>query len=549
MNKTTYFDLNKPELSDSAAIGKLNENMDIIDEEIHKTPLTVNNTSPDPVNRDIQITTVPLAENLASDEYQNNTGTFVIRSSGGEASIANGIAWMTTVKGNIVKTGFVQEVLNMTVNSTDDENPISATIDHDTFVAYVTVSGTITLSYTDSWSSDPSLYGITVTGTPVDGDSIVVVYVKGNRGTISVTSPTSFVSTGWNLYNNVTGYARVVKYSDNYGFMISGAYTSIAFADTPAGSQISLSPVDGYFMLPPGKTSGYIIVNGGNETDTAIWMTWSDWIEEANGGVFEPYSQTMIDLSGIMVNFPYGLMKAGNIYDEIDLNAGKAYSRIERLAYNAENLETVINSGVTYDTDTNFIYAELLNPEIYNIELSGEYTVNDHGIEYFVGTSIGATAEFLYPNDLKGKLRRDVVTISQQTLSEQQQEQVRENIGAAGASELEQKINVNAPLFFVKQYKTINTVSVNSNAEKALTYGNFGITPIDGYTPIAYVSFSGKAGILLRRADPISNSAESGTTIIAVRNVTGSTISGFNPAISILYVKSELVTTPPEVQS
>ena len=91
----------------------------------------------------------------------------------------------------MVKTGYVAESIDMTVNGDD----IDATLDRDTFVSYVESSGTITLSYTSSWSADPANYGITVTGTPANGDSIVVVYVKENRGTITAAEPSSFVST------------------------------------------------------------------------------------------------------------------------------------------------------------------------------------------------------------------------------------------------------------------------------------------------------------------------------------------------------------------
>ena len=424
---TPFFNLIKPAKTDPTAISQLNSDMDIIDTEMHRPPLTVNETEPDE-NRNIQITTVPLADNLTSDEAQVNQGTYILRASGGEASIANGSAWLSDIHGNMVKAGYVPESITMTVTPAEDSD-ISATIDRDTFVEAVSASGTITLTYTTEWSANPETYGITVTGTPVNGDQIVVVYVKENRGTITTSNPTSFVSTGWNLYNHSAGYARVVKYSDEYAFMIDGTYTGLTFAETLSGEQTAITPVDGYFTLPAGAENGYVFVSGGNSTDTAIWMTWSDWIDEANGGVFEPYSQTSVDLSGIMVSFPFGLMRVGNTYDEINLNTLRAYSRIERMAYTEENLADVIASGVPYDTDTGYIYAVRTSPVTYTISISGEYTVSDHGMEMFLGTSVAVTASSLYGNDLKGKLRRDVLTISQQTLTEAQKAQVQENIG------------------------------------------------------------------------------------------------------------------------
>ena len=425
---TPFFNLFKLIKGDSYDIQQFNDNMDVIDTEMHRPPLTVNSHEPNE-ERDIQIDTVPLADNLTSDEAQINTGTFIERTSGGEASIADGSAWLSDIKGNMVKTGYVAESIQMTVTLADPttESPISASLDRDTFVEEVTSSQTITLTYSNAWSANPATYGITVTGTPVAGDQIVVVYVKENRGTITVANPTSFMSTGWNLYNHAAGYARVVKYSDEYGFMIAGTYTALKFSTTLDGEQTTITPVDGYFTIP---SDGFVVVTGGNSTDTEIWMTWSDWTEEANSGVFEAYTSSSIDLTGVMTDFPYGLMRIGNVADEINLNVGKAYSRIQRLEYTDENLASVIASGVPYDTDTDYIYAVRVEPVSYTISLDGQYEVSDHGIEVFVGTSIALTASALYGNDLKGKLRRDVLTISQQTLTSGQQSQVRTNIGA-----------------------------------------------------------------------------------------------------------------------
>ena len=65
----------------------------------------------------------------------------------------------------------------------EEEDPITATIDEETCLAYVTgVSGTVTLEYTSSWSEDPANYGVTVTGTPTSGDQIVVSWNKNGDG-------------------------------------------------------------------------------------------------------------------------------------------------------------------------------------------------------------------------------------------------------------------------------------------------------------------------------------------------------------------------------
>lgn len=431
---TTFFNLFKPAKTDPQAISKINENMDIIDTEMHKPPLTVNNIEPDSTTRDLQITEVPLAGNLSSDIAQLVTGTFVQRTSGGDASIDDGQAFLTSIKGNMTHTGQVAEVINMTVTPAEreeGEEGITATIDDDTFRAYVSSSGTITLTYTTAWSADPTNYGITVTGTPINGDVITVVYVKEDRGTITPTTPATFNSTGWNLYDNDTGYAKVVKYSDTYGFMIGGNYSLIEFATTVAGTRSAVSVVAGEFVVP---SDGYVFITGGDAT-TYIFATWSDWTSGYEGN-FESYTDDEIDLSEIMLTFPYGLLAVGNTRDEINLNTQKAINRVQRLAYTAENLATVIASGLPYDADTNYIYAVLATPVSTDIDIDGTYTVSDHGIEFFTGTSVGAVVETLYGENLKDKLRTDVVTISAQTLESTQQAQVRTNIGAASQADL-----------------------------------------------------------------------------------------------------------------
>lgn len=447
---TPYFNLVKPAKTDSAAIEQLDSNMDTIDTEMHKPPLTVNDIDPDG-NRNIQIDEVPLAGNLSTDIAQLITGDFIVRPSGGDAAISNGSASIVSIKGNMVKTGYVPESISMTVTS----STITATLDRDTFVSYVTSSGTITLTYTDEWSADPANYGITVSGSPGINDTIVIEYVKENRGIITPADPSSFTSTGWNLYNDDTGYARVVKYSDEYGYLLGGAYTLVDFAETLTGARSSVSVVNGYFSVP---SDGYVFITGGNET-TYVLATWSDWIDGYPGD-FETYTADTISISEAMLNFPYGLLAVGNVRDEINLNTQKAINRVQRMTFTPENLEMVIESGVAYDTDTNFIYAELETPTTTNISIDGTYTVSDHGIEYFTGTSVPVVMESLYGENLKDKLRRDVVTISQQTLTNAQKAQVLQNIGAASKDSVDKFTSSEWQLFSNLVQTTQTSVSV-----------------------------------------------------------------------------------------
>ena len=110
--------------------------------------------------------------------------------------------------------------------------------------------------------------------------------------------------------------------------------------------------------------------------------------------------------------FPYGLLRVGDIRDEIDLNTGLAISNVQRLAYSDENLATAQASGREWEADTDYIYLERATATTNEIELDGQYDVSDHGLEYFTGTDVSVYAIIIYGNNLKNKLERDVVTKS-----------------------------------------------------------------------------------------------------------------------------------------
>lgn len=507
--------------------------------QIKDAVLTVNSETPDS-NGNIEINRVDTAGNLETSFKQNSTGTFQIRTSGGSAAVTNGNATLSAVYGNIVRDGYTPESIQVNVTPVDEDEPISAKMtDRDTFIENVTESTTITLTYTTDWSEDPSSYGITVTGTPASGDKIEIVYVKEVRGVIYTTAPETFVSTGWNLFNSSLGYARVVKYSDEYGYKIDGAYTGIAFSTTPSGTQTPISPSStGLFSIPG---DGYVFVTGGNATTTAIYPTWSDWVTGYPGS-FEAYTVTQISLDSIVSTyFPYGLCAVDNVRDEINISAGYAYRRIDRMEYTDANLATVKSSGLGYIYDEEYIYAVRSIPVQTQISsmISGGYTVNDHGLEMFTDTMIPAMALTVYSMNLKNKLERDTVTISQQTLSSADQAQIRKNIGASGATEMATKMNYDDPLFLIKQY-TYKTGSISANSEKSYTATNLGITDVAGYKPIGILQIStGKAGVFARNYTV--NSINADTTVIVLRNITGSSVSGCNIGITVAYVKDTLI--------
>ena len=382
----------------------------------------------------VQIDSVPFADNLNSSTSQSNAEAFIFRTTGGYTSVSNGDAWLQRIMGDNVHTGYSPASCSMAVSS----DVITAEIDAEAFLAEMTdASGEMTFTYgAEGWDEDPGDYGITVTGDPEEGDNITVAYALEVRGTITVSDPQTFVSTGWNLYNHTLGYARVKKYSDQYGYAIGGNYTSIKFSTTVGGEQTSVAVTGGKFDI---MADGYIWVTGGDATTTKIWATWSDWQAQANGGVFAAYSQTVIDLSSVMSSyFPYGLLRAGSYQDEINLSTNHAYNRVTRMAYNDTNLEIAQSSGLDYECDENYIYLGLAqaDQQDHTISVNNQYTSDDHGLEYFTGTDVDVYSWVVYGNNLKNKLERNVLTIGQQTLSSSEKTQVLSNIGAASSSAL-----------------------------------------------------------------------------------------------------------------
>lgn len=390
---------------------------------------SVNGVKPSP-DGNVAIDVVPVAKNLVAADSQQSSGAFVCRTSGGVASIADGKAWLEDVQGNRVRAEYTPQELTMQVNMVpreDGEQMISAMLDEDAFVEYQTESIELVLEYTDNWSMNPSLYGIYVTGTPKSGDTITVHYVKEYQGLITATTPTALVSTGWNLYDHSKGYARVVLYSDDYGYRVDGTYTALSFSETLTGERTPITVVGGSFMIP---SDGYVFVSGGVNADTAIYATWSDWTEGYDVD-FQTYREYRVDLSNAMTHFPNGLMRVGLVHDEIDLSSQKAISRIQRLNNTPENLMYVQDMGVEYEVDENYIYAVRIEPESYTISIDGEYTVDDHGIEFFDGTDVATNAQMVYGSNLIDKLRTDVISISAMDITEAQKKEARKNLGTS----------------------------------------------------------------------------------------------------------------------
>ena len=507
---------------------KISEKMAELEQGIDGVVTSVNGETPD--NGNVTLEKVPLADNLDSTQKQTSQGEFTVRMAGGAASLSDGPANLLRVLGNTVRTGHTDESLDLTVNSDSCEASVT---DLDTFREAMGESGTLTLSYTSDWSDDPADYGITVTGTPDNGDSIVVVWVQEIPGTITNADPTGFSITGWNLYSQTAGYARVVRYSDDYGYAISGSYTALAFSQTETGTRSAITPgAGGLFQVP---SDGYLWVTGGG-SDTAVWATWSDWVNGYQGD-FEAYSKTTISLTTIMSTlYPDGLCSVGNVRDYIDIAGGNAYQWIDIMENTAENMAVAEASGRPFTYDETDIYLTRATADVTALSgvlaISGNYTVNGHGLEMFEGSTVPVGAWTSYGVDLRNKLERDVLTVSQQTLTDEQKKQVRDNIGAAA----QETVDLMNGMFKYTYYS--KKISLANNTGIRLKASDFGFSTPAGYKVVGFCRYtSGSYMVPVSYVNPFANGDDNA---IGMYNNSGSAKNDITAGIGVLYVRSNM---------
>lgn len=494
----------------------------------------------------VTINSVSLADNLSADNAQTSVGSYLTRATGGNASVQDGEATMIRIGGGCVHTGQVEESLTMRVamveRPTEEEEGILATIDRDAFKAEYSESGTYTYVYGGSvWVPALDDTGITVEGTPLTGDTITVNYIVGDRGTITPARPIAFVSTGWNLYNPQAVGQLLPRYSDSYGYKISGTYTGVQYSPTENGEKQNIAVASGgLFNIP---ADGYVFISGGNSTDTCLIATWSDWTA-GSGLAWAAYEEDTIDISEIMTSrFPYGLLAVGTVRDEINVNLQKAISRIGRVAYSDETVASLISAGRAYDADTDYIYFVKETEDEYDIVLVGEYAVSEHGVERFAAAAGSAPirTESLYGVNLKSKLERDVVTISSQDLSEDQQASARANIGAVSAADVTEIISGstdNRPMIIVRE---VQSEMLTIAASKMVDSGILEIPEEEGYTPVGIVGWDTIPGATTSRRQYVlmyGLRISDGQIVYSARNLTSGGAIKIYLAVSVLYLRA-----------
>ena len=117
----------------------------------------------------------------------------------------------------------------------------------------------------------------------------------------------------------------------------------------------------------------------------------------------------------------------GSVADELDLERGLYIKRIGVISI--EYLPSI--GSAEYITDGTDVYYVLPSSLNYSVEVSPSYIVNDFGTEEFTNTTLPITAKIGYTENLRNKLKGDVLTISNQNkpLSPESIESAMKNLG------------------------------------------------------------------------------------------------------------------------
>lgn len=447
----------------------------------------------------------------------STSGTYYFRYARPTSSVAaqswsTSGAWTSDGVGAIILASYgltVGNVVDPSISiSATGSGITNVTVVPDTFMGQMTEDGTYNFVYSTTNSSwqyiaedvDLSTYGISITGTPSDGDTIsvnlvmgtpdsvvTVVYTAAEQGTINVATPTGFSATGFNQFDKETMYianatfangtisngANYVAYCRAKGNVDNGyvAYSENEYilgigwcANIPAiGSTVVTTDaaVSASLASIPFVEDGYVVVEVTDMTDLCVHPKWSGSADTDYAEYVEPSVITFPTEDTEGVDLPlktYGMPRIGAVVDTLDLDAGTYVQRIGRLANTTANMSTVQSYGTAYDYDSEYIYYVLPNSVIYQIDVSPDYIVNDWGTEEFLGTTIPLSAQTLYSQNLRDKLRTDVLTVSQQTpaLTNTQRNQISENLGQT----LHKTVTLNANSVTVTDSRILSSMRV-----------------------------------------------------------------------------------------
>ena len=424
--------------------------------------------------------TAPTSSTPTSSSW-TNSGTWAFTPPGGSAT--SGI--------NPETYGiYVSNVINPSVSVSSSGSGITgATVTPDTWFGAVTESGTYVFTYSStalSWQYDDTnislnTYGLVVSGSAAANDTITVTtvvgtpnstvrvdYTKYNPGTIIIPTPATFSATGFNHFDKATMYIADATISG--GKITSNAGTYICYcrctpasesgwaaysdggdirgigwcATTPTiGADVTTTGVDYSTILStvPVTADGYVVVATVGMDDLMIHPRWSGAADNPQDVGYDSSYVAYTAPSTITIptedveetDLPtatWGMAAVGAVADRLNLDAGTYIQKVDRLANTTSNMSYVVGLDMAYEYDDNYIYYVLPSPITYTVDIDPVYIVNDWGTEEFIGTTVAVGAQTLYGQNLRDKLRTDVLTISEQQppLTKAQTNQVYENL-------------------------------------------------------------------------------------------------------------------------
>lgn len=306
--------------------------------------------------------------------------------------------------------------------------------------------------------NDSSMYLINSTidssGTIIDGDNYVC-YVKAKGGVplgYIAYAPVSAPSSG--SMGDASASGRIV----NVGWSDSKPQKNVSHQiNTTQSNEQEIFSESGLIASKMSDTDGYFVVEVVTDKNTLCihtrWDSEEDYVYEAfkaNEYVMAPAYQSNDQPLPMSVpntynsNYPYIRMPSiGTTADRFNAVTATYIQKIVVMPYSGDNLEIARNYANEHNTqylyDNNYVLYELIPSEYYVYSgvkdgqkraITGKYTVNDFGTESFVGSTVPAKAEFLYGENLRNKLKGDVLTISTQTpaFTDKQIQSIRKNL-------------------------------------------------------------------------------------------------------------------------
>lgn len=431
---------------------------------------SVNNELPDS-NGNVTVRKVALAENLYSTDNVIDTESFYVRTAGGDASISNGGARISSIGGGIsideesgeITIATPHEFKAIGFNAFDKESMVIS--------GYNTFNLAGKIVYDSSYPNYKLCY--------------VRMPVSDNRGWQIYNPNDSIIKVGW--CNEIPTEASTITALDKNNIL------------SETDNDVYVYDQNGYLVIVT--------------TDVDIlcvhprWSGRSNWHDAEGLNDYEEYTENTIAIptkSTTGESLPldsYGMPAIDTVCDTIDVDAQQYIKKIGYLPYTEENLEYAYGNSDTVIFDSDKILYVLRNFVTYDISIKTEYEVCDYGTEMFNGSSVELKTTIIYGDNLRDKLRTDVVTYSDQSSlnkTEAQMKQARKNIGAASDVDAVKSVNgirpvQNGNVLLVEVPYANNLVSTDnqeikskfvfrtSGGDASITNGSAYLSYVEGY--------------------------------------------------------------------